>query len=234
MSNRSLARAIAAGILAIVGLTPACGRSPSAPSPGGPPPVVIPLSVTTISPVTGSTGGGASMTITGTGFKPGVVAIFDGSIVSGRFQDQQAFTTLSVETPPHAAGAVDVVVTNLDGASVRVSSGYVYVSAESFDLNGPWWGVAHDGSDRAVEFTIQNNMLVAASCGYEVWVPLPFSSPSPVSNGEFSSYRADGIGMSGRIVSASEILGTMNFGVCSGMTWRAKRRSPSASTVRSR
>jgi hypothetical protein len=163
------------------------------------------------------------MTITGTGFKPGVVAILDGSSVPARFDGTVAFATMYLQTPPHAAGAVDIVVTNLDGGSVRVSSGHAYVSAGSFDPNGPWAGASYDGSDRAVAFTIQNNMLVSASCGYDEWFPLPFSSPSRVSNGEFSSYRDDGIGMSGRMVSVSEIVGTMNFGVCTAMAWRSSK-----------
>ena len=187
--------------------------------------------MTAILPALGSIGGGASMTIIGTGFKPGVVAIFDGISVPARFDNRDIAITMYLQTPPHADGAVDVVVMNPDGGSVRVSSGHACVSATSFDPNGPWTGFTNDGSDRVMAFTIQNNMLISASCysGLGDKFSLTLSSPSPVSNGEFSFYWDDGIGMSGRMVSASEIVGTMNVGGCGAMAWRTYPRSQFAS-----
>ena len=206
-----------------------CGRHRQRPRLEVPTPVVTPLSVATISPATGSTAGGASMKIIGTGFKPGVVAIFDGQR-PWTFRGTDMFATIYLQTPPHAAGAVDVVVTNLDGGSVRVSSGHAYVSAGSFDPNGHWAGGAMTAQTEQWSSPFRTTCLSAPRVsGTGEKFPLALSSPSPVINGEFSFYRDDGIGMSARIVSASEIVGTMNFAACTAMVWRTYPRSQGAS-----
>ena len=91
-------------------------------------PVAPVLSVTAISPNLGSTGGASLMTITGVGFKPGMSVTFDGIKVIGTFDSRDInFTILRLETPAHAAGPVDVVVTtnqlNSFGPSARVAAG---------------------------------------------------------------------------------------------------------------
>jgi hypothetical protein len=87
------------------------------------PPVIPPQSgaapvVTDVFPSVGSAAGGASLKIVGTGFRPGMVAAFDGIKVTGGFDSRDtSFTTFYTETPAHAVGTVDLVVSNPDGQS---------------------------------------------------------------------------------------------------------------------
>ena len=121
------------------------GCSQSAGVPGAPSPTPAPISappnaapdVTDVLPSVGATGGGATTKIVGTGFRPGMVAMFDGIKVSGRFDSRDtSFTTFYTETPAHAVGTVDLVVINPDGKSHRVEAGYTYAPTDSFDPNG--------------------------------------------------------------------------------------------------
>jgi IPT/TIG domain len=77
---------------------------------GNPAPII-----STISPVAGTSAGGTSVTITGTGFSPGIGVNF-GAIPAGSVS-LTGSTSLTVTTPAHAAGSVTVSVTNMDGQS---------------------------------------------------------------------------------------------------------------------
>ncbi|MDQ3171314.1 MAG: IPT/TIG domain-containing protein, partial [Acidobacteriota bacterium] len=80
----------------------ACGSS----TPGSPSPIAI--TVTAVSPSTGSTFGGTPITITGTGFASGATVLIGGApalevvVVSP--------TSITAKTPPHASGVGDVRV----------------------------------------------------------------------------------------------------------------------------
>ncbi len=66
------------------------------------------------------------MTITGTGFVAGATVTFGGTAATG-----VAFasaTSLTCATPAHAAGAVNVVVTNPDAQTGTLPAGFVYTS----------------------------------------------------------------------------------------------------------
>jgi hypothetical protein len=233
MANLMAARRVMVAVVGLSGMAACTGNSPAATSLTSPAPSLISPApaVTAVAPSVGSIGGGASMTIAGTGFKEGVTVTFDGTAVAGRFDTRdKAFTTILLETPAHVLGAVDLVVTNSDGQSQRLTAAYTYVSAGSFDLNGRWTGGSYDGSDRMMTFTIQDSKLVSASCSYDSTVALALPSPVSASNGEFSFVGSDGASISGRIVSPSEVIGTMNFSVCTNMLWRTYPRSPSAGT----
>lgn len=200
--------------------------SPGAPSP--PPPPRAAPAVTEVVPSAGSAGGGATIKIVGTGFMPGMVAMFDGIKVTGQYDSRDtSFSTFYTETPAHAAGTVDLVVTNPDGQSQRLASGYTYAPQGSFDLNGNWGGFSLNGTDTWVEFVIRDNRLVSASCAYTVHTPFTFASFPTVENGEFSFTADGGATISGRIVSASEVLGTISFPPCTTtpLPWRASRKS---------
>jgi hypothetical protein len=85
------------------------------------------LAVTAVNPTSGPTTGGTTATITGSGFANGAAVSFDkmpatSISVSGD-------NTVTAVTPPHpAAGIVDVVVTNPDGKSGKLTGGYTYVA----------------------------------------------------------------------------------------------------------
>jgi hypothetical protein len=85
--------------------------------------------VTAVSPNSGSTPGGTSVTITGTNFVATPAVTFGGSNATA-----EAFvnsTTLTATVPAHSAGLVDVVVTNPDAQTGTLSNGYAYLPPPS-------------------------------------------------------------------------------------------------------
>jgi hypothetical protein len=88
---------------------------------GNPPPVV-----STISPNSGPTGGGTSVTITGTGFLAGASVTIGGTGASNVVVTSG--TQITATTPSHAAGVVSVVVTNSDGQAGTLANGYTYTA----------------------------------------------------------------------------------------------------------
>ena len=82
--------------------------------------------VTSVSPNTGPAAGGTTVTITGTNFLPGATVTFGGTAATGvTFVSQ---TQLTAVTPAHAAGAVNVVVTNSPTDTATLTGGFTYVS----------------------------------------------------------------------------------------------------------
>ena len=177
--------------------------------------------VSAISPDAGSTGGFTPVKITGSGFQRGAGVTFDG--IPSRYQPLfESSTTIVGWSPPHAAGAVDVIVTNPDGRTVRVPGGFTYALPESFDLNGTWEGGA--GPERwehPMRFTIQNDRVSSVSCGTSDVVT--FSPPLSIRNGEFSFVGTDGVSMSGQILAASMASGKISLPSCSGGWFATKR-----------
>jgi glucose/arabinose dehydrogenase len=82
--------------------------------------------VTSINPTTGVTTGGTTVTITGTGFLAGATVSFGGTAATGVALVNS--TTITASTPAHAAGAVNVVVTNTDTKSGTLTNGYTYTA----------------------------------------------------------------------------------------------------------
>lgn len=90
-------------------------------------------------PDRGSTSGGTLVTLTGEGFAGGATATFGG--VECADPAVTADTRMVCRTPPRAAGAVTVVVTNPDGQSHAVDGAFTYVES-----TGPvvgWCGLQH-------------------------------------------------------------------------------------------
>jgi hypothetical protein len=81
--------------------------------------------VSSISPSSGSTSGGTSVTITGTGFVSGA-AVNIGGTASG--VHVVSSTSITATTPAHSAGSVNVVVTNSDSQTGTLSNGYSYTN----------------------------------------------------------------------------------------------------------
>jgi hypothetical protein len=75
-----------------------------------PPPVVV-----LVAPLTGPVTGGTAVTITGTGFTGATAVAFDGTAAASFTVDSD--TSISAETPAHAAGLVAVSVTTPQGTS---------------------------------------------------------------------------------------------------------------------
>src|SRR5262249_20125973 len=74
--------------------------------------VITAPTVTSVTPSAGVTTGGTAVTITGTNFQNGATVTFGGTMATNvAFVDSN---TLTATTPAHAAGTVDVTVTNPD------------------------------------------------------------------------------------------------------------------------
>ncbi len=76
--------------------------------------------LTGVSPTSGSTLGGLTVTLTGTSLT-GATAVTFGGVAAGALTVVNA-TTVTATTPAHAAGAVDVAITTPGGTATRASS----------------------------------------------------------------------------------------------------------------
>ncbi len=84
------------------------------------------LTVSKVSPFSGPSAGGTTVTISGADFLSGVSVTFGGLPASSvNLTDS---TTLVAVTPPHASGSADVTITNSDGTSASLSSGFTFHS----------------------------------------------------------------------------------------------------------
>ena len=165
-------------------------------------------------PNTGSTGGGTPMTIIGAEFRfPVTVSV--GGIVTPFEYDDWGADILYLSTPAHAAGPVEVIVTNPDG---RAASGmFTYASPGTFDFNGDWQGWAQN----SVVLTIRDNTVVSASCGAS---SLTLAPPPVVANGEFSFVGSGGVSITGQILSPDSASGSINMASCTGPVWFVRKK----------
>jgi hypothetical protein len=180
--------------------------------------------VTGFSVDVGSTEGGTPIRITGTNLQRGARVTFSQTTVASNSYDPRDAlgTSLLITTPAHAAGRVDVTVTNPDGSSLRLGPRYEYAPPHSFDFNGDWDGVSYDGQHTMIQFTIANNVLVTASC--QGLGNATVSLSTAANTGNFLSDGPDGFRLSGRIVSASEATGRLVAPACGTDTiWRASK-----------
>ncbi|HSS44956.1 MAG TPA: IPT/TIG domain-containing protein [Thermoanaerobaculia bacterium] len=131
-----------------------------------------PPTVTAVSPTFGSVAGGTRVTGVGTNFQTGAAVAF-GSLAATAVTVVNS-KTITVTTGAHGAGAVDVVVTNVDAQSGTLASGFLYGIGIAFftvtpcrvidtrNLNGPYGGPAlAAGADRT--FTIGRQCGIPAN-----------------------------------------------------------------------
>jgi hypothetical protein len=85
-----------------------------------------PPTVTSITPNSGSTAGGTGVTITGSNFVAGATVALGGVAATGVTVVNA--TTITATTSAHAAGAVNVVVTNPNLQSGSLTKGFLYVT----------------------------------------------------------------------------------------------------------
>ena len=85
------------------------------------------FTVSGISPSSGTASGGTSVKITGTGFLSGATVTFGG--IAGTNLAVPDSSTITVTTPSHAAGTVNVVVTNSIAQSATLTNAYTYTAA---------------------------------------------------------------------------------------------------------
>lgn len=220
-------------VMATLGLA-GCGGPPSPSAPSAPPAssaasapappaqtTGLQPTITGVSPNVVSTTGTWG-TITGTQFQPGTtVKIGDGAVIAV-FRDS---TTIQFpNSGAHAAGSVDVTVTNPGGLAATLARGYMYSTEDAFDANGEWIAHtdAHNNFATDMRFTVRNNTLISLSCGTPVTMPTTLS----VQNGGFSFVGADGLTMSGMLVSTTTSYGQVNAPGCGDGKWWADKAPP--------
>ena len=106
-------------------------------------PATNPPTVTSISPVSGSTAGGTAVTITGTNFAAGATVTFGGTAATNVVV--VSATQITATTPAHAAGAVTVTVT-VSGQSANLTNGYTYVAPPTVSSVSPNSGTTAGGT----------------------------------------------------------------------------------------
>jgi hypothetical protein len=143
------------------------------------------VTVTSVVPPNGVITGGTSVTINGSGFLPGATVTFGGTaatsvvVVSG--------IKITATTPAHAAGTVNVTVTNTNTSNGTLTNGFKYLQY-NFDANG-------DGLiDPSDIFYLVNYVFVHG--------PTPRGSSGPVGSGDANH---DGV------VDAADIFYIINY-----------------------
>ena len=132
MMIRRLWRAVVT-TLAIMAIAPSCGGdTPTAPTPTPTPTTpTATLAVTSISPANGPTVGATPVMIRGIGFVPGATVTFDAAAANVSVVTS---TMILATIPAHAAGAVDVLVTNPGGQSSRLPGAFTYGTVPPYVL----------------------------------------------------------------------------------------------------
>jgi hypothetical protein len=82
--------------------------------------------VSTVSPASGTSLGGTDITITGANFQSGATVKVGGTAATN--VTVVSATSITATVPAHAAGAVDVVVTNLDSQTATKVAGFTYIA----------------------------------------------------------------------------------------------------------
>lgn len=91
--------------------------------------------ISEITPTTGPSTGGTTVTIGGSGFAVGATVAIGGKAATSVLVVGNSVIT--AVTPQHSAGATDVVVTNNDGQSGALAEGFIYYTA---GITGYNWG----------------------------------------------------------------------------------------------
>lgn len=148
--------------------------------------------ISSVSPASGSTAGGTAVAITGTNFQNGATVTFGGTAATSVTFNSS--TRLTAVAPAHAAGVVNVVVTNPGGQSATRNPGFFYAAPaaatdfytlspcrvlDTRNANGAWGGPALGAS-------VQRTFTVAGRCG------VPASAKAVVAN--VTVYHPTGLG----------------------------------------
>src|SRR5262249_51195678 len=100
--------------------------------------------VSSVSPNSGSVGGGTAVTITGTNFATGATVTFGSTSATNVVVVNS--TTITATTPAGSAGAVTVTVTNSGGQSGSLASGFTYVAPPTVTSVSPNSGSTAGGT----------------------------------------------------------------------------------------
>jgi hypothetical protein len=195
-----------------------------------PPPVV-----SEVVPNIGSTSGGTPVSIKGTGVG-WAATVTVGGIASPFGTDGWTYDDpIHLEsTPAHAAGTVEVILTDRWGRAARGE--FTYVSPATFDFNGDWQGLVENTSSLftgLLTLTIRDNTVASVSCSacrsadcsYGSAPRLTLDPPPLVADGEFSFADRDGVSITGKILSPNYVSGSIDMASCVGRgQWSAARK----------
>ena len=106
--------------------------------------LVVPATVSSVSPSTGSTTGGTQVTITGANFVTGATATFGGAAATNVVV--LSSTQITATTPAGSVGAVTVTVTNPGVAGGSLANGYTYAVIPTVASISPNNGPAAGGT----------------------------------------------------------------------------------------
>jgi IPT/TIG domain-containing protein len=196
---------------------------------------VGPPVISELLPNIGSTAGGVPIVIrgTGTGTMGAVVTVtVDGIIVSIDDSGWPYYEEMWLSMPAHAAGTVEVILTDRWGQAGRGE--FTYASPATFDFNGDWEGSAEafprEWGTRLM-LTIRNDIVVSVLClvcrdgicAIGSAPSLTLDPPPVVANGEFS-YAGSGGSITGNILSATYATGSLNLASCGSRQWTAQKK----------
>ena len=106
---------------------------------------------TSISPTSGTTSGGTSVTISGTNFASGATVTFGGTAATNVVVVSS--TSITASTPAQSAGVVNVVVTNSNGQSGTLTNGYTYTASPAPTSISPTSGTTSGGTSVTISGT---------------------------------------------------------------------------------
>ena len=106
--------------------------------------IVIAPTVSSINPTSGTTAGGTAVTITGLNFRANATVNIGG--VAATSVNVVNDTTITAVTGAHAAGVVDVVVTNSDATTDTLAGAFTYVSPLALTSINPASGPTAGGT----------------------------------------------------------------------------------------
>ncbi|HET9227126.1 MAG TPA: M12 family metallo-peptidase, partial [Thermoanaerobaculia bacterium] len=166
--------------------------------------------IATISPKSGSTAGGTTVTITGTGFQAGATVTFGGTPGTG--VAVVSSTRINVLSPARSTGKVAVVVRNPDNQSATVTDGYFYAPpatnadfytvapcrvVDTRNANGAWGGPILSPS-QVRTFTVSGRCGIPAGAKSVV---VNVTSVGPSSAGGFQIFPGNAFPMGTSVVS---------------------------------
>ena len=142
----------AAGAVDVIVTNPGGGGKPGTLS-GGFTYQVPPPTLSGVAPNAGLSTGGTSVTITGASLVSGATVRFGGTAATN--VNVTSATEITCNTPPHAAGIVDVVVTNPDSQSGTLAGGFTYNLAPAPTITSvdPISGISTGGTNVAITGT---------------------------------------------------------------------------------
>ncbi len=150
--------------------------------------------ITTVTPASGSSLGGTDFTITGAGFLPSPSVTFSSS---GELNPPKVSfvtasadgTTITGKAPPHAAGLVDITVTNIGGGSATKTGAYTFNAAPAPTISplsvtsGPSLGRTNltvNGTNFANGTTVTFDTVQASSAAVLNSTTITLSTPAHV------------------------------------------------------